>query len=827
MKVSLFWLKDWVDLPATLSVDDLAHRLTMAGFEVEAIHNPGTRLHGVVIAEVREVSKHPNADKLSLCRVWDGNQEFRVVCGAANVRAGIKVALATVGAQLPGGITIKRSKIRGEESEGMICSESELALADTSEGILVLSSDAPIGKPVAAILDTVLELNITPNRPDVLGHLGVAREIAAILGISLKPQAVRVAPTLSDPALSVQIQDADGCPVYLGRRLSGVSTAASPAWVQKRLQAVGITPKNLMIDATNYLMMDLGQPTHAFDVRALKGSQIVVRRAKNGEKLKTLDGSEHGLTQDDLLIADAQGPIALAGVMGGENSKIFDDTRDVILECAYFKPALIRMTKRRLGLQTDSAFRFERGVDPLGTEAAMERLTKFIIDWTAELNLPAPSVHPVVRERKATPALCEIDLDLAYVNTRLGQEIAEAEVVKLLTGLGLQILAQQKGQLKVRVPSARVDLLRPVDLVEEIARLYGYDRITASMPKFRQRPQHKQPLLLAYDRVAEVLRRRGFCEAVHYTFASPQDAERLGCGPEHPLAQQVAIRNPLAEDESRLRTSLLPGLLKAAAYNRNRDLSNLRLFEFNKVFLPAAKGGIPNEPLRLSGVLLGDRAPVMWGEASQPLDAFDVKAVVEDLLQLLPGPTMELLAFAAEQAASFRKALPFLHPGLSAVLLDPAEAASSSVGLLGMPGLRGWMGVLHPAAAARFELEATRVWVFELQGSLWVEATSQAKTFRPIPQFPAIRRDVALVVPENRPAGDVYKLIFSFKNGMIDHAELFDVYQGQQVPQGKKSLAFAIHYLSKERTLTHEEVDRVHAKLVERLEKELGAETRR
>ena len=811
MKVSLQWLNDFVKIPKGVKPKELADRLTNIGIEVEEIISLGEGLDGVLTAKVKEVQKHPNADKLSLCQVDDGQTVHSVVCGAPNVRKGLLVAFAPIGTSLPNGMKIKKAKIRGESSSGMICSESELHLSEESQGIMELPANTPLGKPLPKVLelkDTVFDVAITPNRPDCLGHLGVAREIAAIFGVKITLPKTSLGKIYPNQGLEVQIKDLKGCPAYLGRMITDIHISPSPWSVQRRLQAVGLRPINQVVDATNYVLMELGHPTHAFDQRFIRGNKIVVKKAKAKEKFVTLDEKEQKLTNQDLMICDAKGSVALAGIMGGENSGIRDDTKALILECAYFNPTFIRLSSRRLGLISDSSYRFERGVDPFVLTFAMDRLAYLIQLWTEKANYPKPKIHKVVAKTGKLPINAPVPLSYDFLEKRLGLAIKKEKVSKILTSLGLKRKSVSSQKVIWQIPSFRIDLTRPIDLVEEVARHFSFEKIPTTLPHAIIRPVELPEIYSLKNEISETLRQYGFSEAIQYSFVPGNDPEKLNL---KNSLKPLSLKNPIAEDQAVMRTMLTPGLLRTVAYNLNRGIEDIRLFECNKVFIGQNSNSSVSEKFALAAVMVGGRYQISWNQNSVPVDFFDLKGALEGLFGSFSGLQIDFSAL--KQQKSQIEDYSFLHPGLSVLL-----KTSNQVVL-------GWMGAIHPEVLERFDLKKS-VFAFELDLEFLQTLLKTKRAFSAIPQYPASRRDLAIVVPEDMPAKRIYDLIFSMKNNIIDQVQLFDVYKGDQVGEGKKSLAYAVHYLSRERTLTSEEIDSLHQKIIDRLGKDLGAEIR-
>ncbi len=801
MRVPLSWLREYVafDGPA----DDLARRLTLAGLEVGGIDRPGEGVEGVVVARILEKGPHPAADRLSLCRVTDGDETYDIVCGATNMTAGDTVALARVGARLPGGLKIKKAKIRGQVSYGMMCSERELGLGDEHSGILILPADLELGRSVTEVLglpDAVLEVEITPNRADCLSVVGVAREVAALCGLPLRVPEPQV-PEAGDPVhgqTSVEIYDPDLCHRYAARIVRGVRLGPSPLWLRRRLEACGVRAINNVVDVTNYVLLELGHPLHAFDLGRLAGGRIVVQRARPGDRFTTLDGQERVLDADTLMIWDAERPVAVAGVMGGMNSEVEDDTTDLLIESAYFLPANIRRTAKRLGLKTEASYRFERGTDIEGLLRALDRCAELVADlaggkvatgiWDAY-----PTRHEPVQVR----------LRHRRVQQVLGCPVPADETVRCLASLGMRVLGQDAASVEVEVPFHRVDVTREIDLVEEVARLHGYDAIPTTLPRVAVTGDGVTARRAAADRVRDVLAAEGLFEAVTYSFVDPADDDRLGLPGDAPDRNKVVLQNPLGRDTSVLRTSLVPSLLRALGLNLRRRNRDARLFEVGRTFHPEHGGSLPREALRAAGVLAGRRFPLAWWAGPDTVDFFDARAVVE---RALGGLGVRSVRF--EPAGD----LPWLHPGRAARIVVGAEVV-------------GWVGQIHPDRLGAFDLDEPAV-AFELDLDRAATKAEPAGSFPGLGRFPAAERDLAIVVDRSVTVQQVLDEIEAMDSPLVRGAVLFDAFEGGRLPEGKVSLALRVTYRSDERTLTEEEVREVEAALLARLSDRLGARLR-
>ena len=805
MKLPLSWMRDFVSLDAP--VEEISRRLSFAGLVVENVEKLKPGFAGVFAARVVNVEKHPNADRLNLCEVDAGAMgQFKVVCGAPNVKAGMVAPLALVGAQLGKEPPLEAAVIRGVKSEGMLCSERELGLSQDHAGILALGADAPIGGDVAAYLhldDVVLDVEITPNRGDCLSVLGLAREVAALFSARLRAPRLRAAHSAGSPdgarfTISVAIDAPDLCPRYAALAMTGIKVGPSPAWLKRRLELCGMRALNNVVDATNYVMLELGQPLHAFDFGRIAGGKIIVRRAGETAEFVTLDNVKRTLEPNDLLIADSDKPLAIAGVMGGLNSEVSDSSETILLESAYFEPMTIARTARRLGLRSEASYRFERGIDRAGQVGALIRAAELIrrIARGREAS-PIADFEP----RKAEPR--EIALDLGAMESLLGVAIAPGVARTRLKSLGSQVSTRAKGVLAVVPPSFRSDLVEQADLIEEVARLGGLEDIPALLPERVSglAPVNREREFIKGTR--EVMLGCGLTEAATIAFIAPADNARFS-GIEtatHP----VKVTNPLSAELSELRVSLIPGLVTALRFNLNREAHAFHGFEIGKTF--RMNGDVASEHLHIAAVSYGPYALSAIGEHSVAAGFFSIKGILEtyfDAIAISPRVTFK----AIEPVDA-----PFLHPGRSAVVsLDGAPI--------------GLIGELHPAEAMRLDLTDPCA-LYELDlSSLIAYGFSPRKTFQPPPKYPAIRRDLALVLDRNFPADMVLKTIRECGASLLESVEVFDVYEGTAVAAGKKSVALACRYRAKDRTLTDEEVNRIHAVLIEQARLRLGAELR-
>ncbi|HHQ6629178.1 TPA: phenylalanine--tRNA ligase subunit beta [Serratia fonticola] len=794
MKFSELWLREWVN-PA-ISSEALSDQITMAGLEVDGVEPVAGVFNGVVVGHVVECGQHPNADKLRVTKVDVGGERLLdIVCGAPNCRAGLKVAVATVGAVLPGDFKIKAAKLRGEPSEGMLCSFSELAISDDHDGIIELPQDAPIGTDIRDYLqlnDSAIEISVTPNRADCLGIIGVARDVAVLNQLPLtEPDMSPVAATISD-TLPIRVEAPQACPRYLGRVVKGINVKApSPLWMREKLRRAGIRSIDAVVDVTNYVLMELGQPMHAFDLNRIEGG-IVVRMAREGETLRLLDGNEAKLQADTLVIADQQKALAMGGIFGGEHSGVNDETQDVLLECAFFSPLSITGRARRHGLHTDASHRYERGVDPALQHKAMERATRLLIDICGGQAGPIIDVS----DESTLPKRATIALRREKLDRLIGHVVPSEQVSDILRRLGCQVTEQGDNWLAV-APSWRFDMEIEEDLVEEVARVYGYNNIPdvpvrADLVMTKHRESD-----LTLKRVKTMLVDHGYQEAITYSFVDPKVQALL-----HPGEEVLILPSPISVEMSAMRLSLWTGLLSAVVYNQNRQQTRVRLFESGLRFVPdtAANLGI-RQDVMLAGVIAGHTHDEHWDLARKPVDFYDLKGDLESVLELT-GKLSEI-QFKAESN-------PALHPGQSAAIYLHGERV-------------GFIGVVHPELERKLDLNGRTV-VFELE---WNKLASRAvPQAREVSRFPANRRDIAVVVAENVAAEDILAECKKVGANQVVGVNLFDVYRGKGVAEGYKSLAISLVLQDTARTLEEEEIAATVAKCVEALKQRFQASLR-
>ncbi len=802
MRISLEWLADFIDLDledADLP-ERLANGLLLAGLEVEALERPEASFDGLVVAEVLSVDPHPNADRLKLCRVADGAGERSVVCGAPNVAAGRRVVLATPGVRMPGGMKVEIARIRGEQSEGMICSERELGLGTDHSGIMVLGDGPAIGSDAAELLglnDVIFDISITPNRADCLSVLGVAREASALLGTSLRAPDITVKEDESTSAASVcavEIWDPDKCPRYAARIIQGVQIGSSPGWMARRLRAAGMRPINNVVDVTNYVMLSQGQPLHAFDLHRLAEQKIIVRRwAESDGPFTTLDGQKREMDSEDLMICDDKKPVAIGGVMGGLFSEVSDDTRDILLESAYFTPQTIRRTRRRLGMSTEASYRFERGVDPSGTVRAAD-LAAELIRQTAGgvIAQGAVDAHPAPVAPKQVP------IRVARASSLLGVSLDGPRVRESLASLGLLVSDKEDGVFSVEVPTFRPDIEREIDLIEEVARRVGYENIPATLPASGNpaaRPTRTRTLELQARRIMVA---GGFSEALNYSFISRESLQSMGWRDE----QMVALRNPLSGEMDMLRTTLVAGLLANVAHNLSRGVDEIRLFELGRSFHPANGEALPGQMLRLAGVVVGSAAS--RDDVSLPEALSELKGVLERFLESLG---LEDLLFESVDAA----------PGW-----EPSAVSKVLAGEVAL----GHVGLVAPEALGVWDIE-TGVAAFEINLAALAEIDPAPRRLTPLPRYPASLRDLAVVVDAVRTNGEIEDVIHQAGGDWLESVHLFDVYQDAALKDsGEKSLAYSLVFRHSEATLTDEQVSEAFDGIVGALSARLGARLR-
>ncbi|TVR65860.1 MAG: phenylalanine--tRNA ligase subunit beta [Gemmatimonadales bacterium] len=808
MNVSLRWIRDLAP-DVTGDTEALSRTLAARGFPVEGIEELAAGLRDVVVGQVLSVGPHPNADRLSLCRVDAGDGEpLTVVCGAPVIHAGGFYPFAPVGATLPGDFRIRKARIRGESSFGMLCSERELGLGSDGSGILHLEGEFTPGAPLVDALgldDVRLDVEVTSNRPDLLSHRGIARELspAGQAGLrlptfpGLDPATPTELPVVSDPreatagGVTVRIEDAERCPAYLGLVIRGVQVGPSPLWLQERLRAAGSRPINNVVDATNYVLLELGHPLHAFDLDRIAEQTIVVRRAREGEGIRTLDDVDRTLTADDLVIADATRPVAVAGVMGGSESEVDENTRDVLLECALFSPGPIRSTRKRLGLSTDASYRFERGVDPEGLREAVLRAAHLMVATAGG------ELAEAVAEVRAEPfQRSRVSLRVQRVERVLGIPFTPERIRELLEPLGFRLTGPDDGSFTVDVPGFRSwDVTREIDLIEEIARTHGYDEFPEELGAYRPGTVPDHPLFLLEDRLRDELVARGLFEAHTLAFAGEANGE-------------VALENPISTEEGFLRRTLLPALLRRVEYNLARGNRDVRLFELASVFRKGPEGAPPEEATHLALVLHGRRRPPHWSLEDEVLDPWDLRALVEAVGRTMGGPSeagIRLTPVPHDDAPP----APWLTPGLGWTL----SVVSGEV--------VGWAGAVR-GEGLDLPRWAGTVWAAELRLPAEPEAPHTA-TFVALPAHPGVDRDLALLLHQTHPVGGVLERIHAMGGALLQDVDVFDIYEGEGIPEGHRSVAIRLRYQDPERTLKDAEVDGEVERVADLLRREFDA----
>ena len=802
MKISVNWLKEYVQVP---EVEVLASRLTMAGLEVEKIDRPGAALAGVVVAQILESSKHPNGDKLSVTKVSTGSgAPLQIVCGAKNYKVGDKVPLATVGTRLPGAKEpIKAQPLRGVDSFGMLCSARELGLSQEHAGLLILDPSAELGAPVAKVVgldDVVFELNVTPNRGDALSHLGVARDVATLLGVPLElpPGVIAPCSKAASSEVSIRIEDASRCWRYAARVVEGVTVKPSPKWMQERLAACGVRAINNLVDVTNYVMLEWGQPLHAFDLDRIGGSQIVVRTARAGERLTTLDGQERVLSPEDLLICDASSPLVLAGVMGGASSEVTDKTTRVLLECATFQPVTVRRSSKRHALKTESSLRFERGTDVSVVPQVLDRAAALIAELGGGTVLDGRvDAYPEPKVAR------EVALRAAKVNEVLGVEVPSHESERILEALGF---VKTSGDVRVatwRVPFARVDVAGEEDLIEEIARIRGYEQIPEALPRGLQEVGPERPLSAIERRLRAAMAGQGLDEVVNYSFVALAELAAFGAE-----AGAVAVANPISVEQSVMRTTLFASLVPNVSRSARHQASGVRFYELARTYGAREGGGegttpVAMERLKLAGALWGARdGASSWTAKDAAVDFYDARATVE----------AALLALHIEGATFEPVESPWYHPRASALVKVEGRVLGS-------------LGELHPRAMKRLDAPAG-IFLFELDLEELLVVGRPVPQAKPLSTFPPVLRDLAVLVDEAMAADAVRAVILEVGRPLVHDARVFDVYTGPQVGAGRKNLAFALTYRAADRTLTDSEVVEAHQRIVSEVSKRLKGELR-
>jgi phenylalanyl-tRNA synthetase beta chain len=804
MLVSYEWLSQYVDLEG-ISPEDIAEELNRTGIEVEVIYTRDPGVSGVIIGEVMSVERHPEADRLNVCLVNVGKgQVLQIVCGAKNVAAGQRVPVALVGAKLPGGLHIKKAKLRGVESNGMICSAQELGfpekvlMKEQTEGILVLEPDAPIGIDIKEFLgmnDQVIELQLTPNRSDCLGMIGVAYEVAAIFDRELRLPMTQDMPLQYEAPINVYIESEEDCPFYAAQVVHDIKVGPSPQWMQNRLISAGIRPINNIVDITNYVMLETGQPLHAFDYNRVQGGQIIVRRALSGEQIVTLDGVTRTCDDQMLLITDGEQPLALAGVMGGESSEVTDETVTILLESAFFDPQMVRQTSRKVGLRSEASARFEKGVDPEGILPALARAVQLL----CQIAGGALASEAIVKKVGDVEEMV-INLRHERLVNLLGVQVDPEEVLNIFRRLQFPTEVTDEGYA-VQIPTRRPDITIEVDLIEEVARLYGYDRIPTTLPWGQQPPGGLTEEQKARRVIRHTLMDLGLHEVLTYSLTSTELEQEVASL--FAVDNHISLAMPMSAEHAVLRSNLLPHLIETASYNHRHGNERVQIFELAHVYLPGqADETLPEERLVLGGLLTGKQPASIWKE--QPLPArefYKAKGILDALFARLGVVDVEYQAVAPHG----------FHPGRTAQILIGGEVA-------------GLLGELHPQLAKKHDL--SRPVAFQLDVERLFAAIEGPLVYQPIPRVPAVTRDLAVVVDEAVPAGLLEEGIWQAGGELVESVVLFDVFAGEQIGVGKKNVAFSLAYRAADRTLTDEEVSAVHERVICHLEETFGAKLR-
>ncbi len=808
MKLSLNWLKDYIDIDMPL--DELSHLLTMAGLEVEGIEPSGQSLNGIIAAKILDVDSHPDADRLSVCQVDTGGETVQVVCGAPGLETGSLVAFIPAGESLPNGMAIRESKLRGVMSKGMLLAEDEMGLTDDHTGLMILPSNLDPGTPLLTsgsaldhlfLSDWVFDLSITPNRPDWASVLGVAREISAITGQSLNRPEIKIeeGSTSVNDLTSVKINDVEACPRYAAGVIQGVEPGPAPFWMRYRLFMAGIRSINSIVDVTNYVLLEMGQPLHAFDYNRLKENRIEVRRAQEGEMFSTLDKESRTLNKEVLMICDGERPVALAGIMGGLNSEITEGTKDVLLESAFFDPVTIRRGSKRLGISTEASYRFERGADIEGVTIALKRAMSLITSLAGGRiaagiidNYPEPYSPP------------EVKLRVDKVNGVLGMTLSMDVITGHMKALQMDVRDVNENEIIVTPPSFRVDVEREADLIEEVARLFGYDNIPVTYPSIRPGLTSEAPELPLRDWIRAIMVGLGFTEIITYSFISPDSADMLGAEEKSSLRSFVEIMNPLTVDQSVMRTSLIPGVLSSVKYNVSHDERNMKLFEWGKVFFQKKEDQQPDERIFLTAIMTGLHEEKSWNCEESYVDFFDIKGNVEVLLKDLG---LDDVTFKRDNNTH---------------AYDP----EISCGVYCSGSHIGHVGQVASKVMKAFELEKESAFIFEFDISELLKHVPQARTFQPFANFPAVYRDISLLVNKGIESGGIVEIIKQKAGDLLESVQIFDLYEGKKLDASEKALAFRICYRSKDGTLDGGEINQLHESVIDKVRQETGGRLR-
>ncbi|MDL2122251.1 MAG: phenylalanine--tRNA ligase subunit beta [Deltaproteobacteria bacterium] len=801
MKVSLSWLNDYIPIDKE-SYSSIANSLTMVGLEVDSVTDRYDYLDSVVVGRILNIKAHPNAEKLKVCDVDIGSRVIRVVCGAPNIYEDMVAPVALQGTRFPEGYVLEKGRIRNELSEGMLCSEAELGLGTDRSGVMILDQKQLIGNKLAKALelsDMVFEIDLTPNRPDCLSIIGIAREIAALQQTRIKyPET-----SLSDSSdkisdlTSITIKAPDLCPRYSARLVFDINIAPSPFWLQDRLMSVGLRPINNIVDITNFVLMETGQPLHAFDFDRLSDHRIVVRQAKKGETFITLDKKEHLLTPDMLMICDGEKPVALAGIMGGHNSEVTESTNRVLIESAYFTPVGIRKTSKKLGISSESSHRFERGVDPEGIITALNRAAQLMSEIDG-----SSLIEGIIDKYSKISNAGPITLNVGHTNRLLGTGFDQGEIKNLLKSIEFNVEKTGNDELAVVPPSFRVDIARPVDLMEEIARLSGYNNIPTTYPLIPAKARHPEKQLGLRNRLKRIMTGFGFTETINYSFINRLSCDSLRLESADQRRNMVDILNPLTEEQAVMRTSLIPGLLETIHRNIAQQIKSLRLFEVGKIYIGREKDNLPEEIEMLAGIWTGSRTNASWYSKEIGCDFFDIKGVVEGLLNRVKIDHIKFTCMPDNSCT-------YTRPGHTAQILQQKNPI-------------GLAGEIHPQVLRNFDLKQA-AFIFELDLKAISDLIPETIRSKPIPKFPSISRDITIIIDKDLESSKLPETIRKSGEELIENLYLFDVFEGDTIPQNKKSISLRITYRSKHKTLEDDEVNYIHKNITDRLLKEFDA----
>ncbi len=801
MKVSLSWIEDYIRLDRE-SYIDIADALTMAGLEVDSVTNRYDYLNSVVVGRILDIKPHPHAEKLKICSIDIGKHSIRVVCGAPNIYKNMLVPAALPGTRLLDGSVLKKGIIRNESSDGMLCSEAELGLGADNSGVMDLDQKQLVGDNLAKALDLsdmVFEIDLTPNRPDCLSIIGIAREIAAFQKTTIKHPETLLSDSVNKISefTSIKIKSPDFCPRYAARLIFDINIAPSPFWLQDRLMSVGLRPVNNIVDITNFVMMETGQPLHAFDFDRLSNQRIVVRKAKKGETFITLDKKEVVLTPDMLMICDGEKPVALAGIMGGQNSEITESTTRVLIESAYFTPVGIRKTSKKLCINSESSHRFERGVDPEGIITALNRAARLMSELDG-----STLVEGVIDKHSKINNAGPIILNVEDTNRLLGTSLEHNEIENLLKSIEFDVKKTDSGEFAVVPPSFRVDIARPVDLMEEIARLSGYNNIPTTYPVIPAEARKPEKRLGLRNRLKRIMTGFGFTETINYSFINRSSCDNLRLESDDRKRNVINILNPLTEGQAVMRTSLLPGLLETIHRNTAQRIKNLRLFEVGKIYIGRGEDNLPEEIEMLAGIQTGSRTDTSWYSKENGCDFFDIKGVAEGLFDILK---IDNIKFACMPDNSCT----YTRPGHTAKILQ----GKKSVGLV---------GEIHPQALRNFDLKQT-AFMFELDLNVLFDLIPETIRSKPVPKFPSIARDITIIIDKDLESSELIETIKKIDEKLVEKLYLLDVFEGKPVLQNKKSISLRITYRSKHKTLEDDEVNYIHKHITNRLLEEFDA----